>query len=102
MFRNVAHSEEWENTTVTIYKIVFLSSPQHLSRDRIPLISSARLWDQMAAQRFEIKWQHGWPHISLGSGRVCGPAHSSCPESLSGDFLYIALLVIGATQRSRY
>ena len=27
--------------------------------------------------------------------------HSSCPESLCGDFLYIAVLVIGAIRWSR-
>ena len=31
----------------------------------------------------------------------CCPGHSRCLESLCGDFLYIAVLVIGATRRSR-
>ena len=44
MFRIVADSEEWENTTVTIYRIVFF---HHLSRERIS-----------SQQDFGIKWQH--------------------------------------------
>ena len=36
-----------------------------------------------------------------GGLRDRGVAHSSCLESLCGDFLYIAVLVIGAVRRSR-
>ena len=31
----------------------------------------------------------------------CATGHSRCLESLCGDFLYIAVLVIGAVRRSR-
>ena len=69
MFRNVADSEEWENTTVTIYRIVFFSS----SLKRTGLLS-VRLWDQMAAQRFEIKWHStaGRTFLSAAGG-FAGP-----------------------------
>ena len=35
------------------------------------------------------------------SGRGCSGRHSRCLESICGDFLYIAVIVIGAIRRSR-
>ena len=35
------------------------------------------------------------------TGALSSPSHSSCLESLYGDFLYIAVLIIGAIRRNR-
>ena len=71
MFRNVADSKEWKNTTVTIYRIVFF---HHLSRERIS-----------SQQDFGIKWQHkdlksngstaGRTFLSAASGFAGQPGH---------------------------
>ena len=71
MFRIVADSEEWENTTATIYRIVFF---HHLSRERIS-----------SQQDFGIKWQHkdlksngstaGRTFLSAAGGFAGQPGH---------------------------
>ena len=46
----------------------------------------------------------GLRHEARTSGglRDRGVAHSSCLESLCGDFLYIAVLIIGAVRQSNH
>ena len=89
MFRNVAHSEEWENTTVTIYRIVFF---HHLSRERIS-----------SQQDFGIKWQHkdlksngstaGRTFLSAAGGFAGQPITSARSTDIATEDVLVSVVI---------